>query len=1278
MLTEQDLTRLLEDARFEQLKKDDYLFRQGETKSQNIYLIAGRVSLLADGKEVDTVVAGTDTARFPLAHQIPRKNSARALGRVECIRIDTHKLGDLLANNGKDSGQADDPDSADADDWMTQLLQSKVFQQIPASNIQSVMMRMEETQVSAGDEVIRQGDDGDYFYLIHRGRCSVTKVQDKAEGPVELAQLGPGDSFGEEALLSDSPRGSSVTMLSDGVLLRLSKEDFIEFVKRPLAQSISYEEGLSRVERGAVWLDVRSSEEYERSHIKGSVNLPVHLVRYQASTLAPDRHYIAYCETGQQSATAAFLLIEMGFEISVLGEGGFDSVPKEGLTHASQSEDERAKVISLESGEELSSGEKAGAAGVTLKALEEKLRQLQEDKKRTTVQWLAERKTLKLAIAKAQVRLTALEKERDSANAATHQVEEKLALSTKQRDSLRHELEALQAKMASSSAGEQESEEQIQQLLQKQAATVQERDAALSELQELKAVVAAGSVDEKKAEGQILQLQDQLATITQERDNERSKLGRLQSEMAASHAIEKDAEEQIQQLQDELAKIAQEKAEERSRLEHLQAEMAASSAGEREVEGQLKQLLQKQAAIAQERDAALGELEGLKAKIAANSAGEKGLEIRMRQLQEELAVTAKERDEERSKLGRLQSEMAAASSAADKESEERLQQLQQVMATIAKDRDEARVNLERLQAEMKASSAEPKGSGKLAKKLQAEQEIMSKELERVRGEAKQRDAEDKAKIEYLTEELNGLRTQLIQLSTIEKESASDSNEEELHTLRTELEFVRSQNDEELQALRTELEFVRSQAAADMGELQKRLAEAEAEANVAKGTEQEGAQEDIKHLKKSIKQRQKQVEKANAERHKLEGRLEERDAKIKQLRQDLEDAQVEAEEAGYGRKEAEEARTQVEAVLYKLKQEVEEEGAARERIDAHFKHSGKALDLSEITGKRISIKSILLGVLVGVGLLFVLLEGFMVLSGRGELITALSGSSQLMISQGGARAKVFDINRKDQPGTADSTRSTDSNDLEQPAEVKSGVETGTVLQGADIGPVMLMIAGGEFTMGSDRNQISADERPAHKVVLQDFAISRNEVTFEEYDRFAQATGRPLPDDNGWGRGRRPVINVTWADASAYARWLAARTGKKYRLPSEAEWEFAASGGSDSIYWWGYEIEKGRANCFDCGSGWDQKSTAPVGRFGPNGFGVHDTAGNVREWVRDCYHGSYEGAPTDGSAWEESGCKERVVRGGAYDKPAESMRSTWRGHLKPDTSLPMLGFRLVQEL
>jgi len=245
--------------------------------------------------------------------------------------------------------------------------------------------------------------------------------------------------------------------------------------------------------------------------------------------------------------------------------------------------------------------------------------------------------------------------------------------------------------------------------------------------------------------------------------------------------------------------------------------------------------------------------------------------------------------------------------------------------------------------------------------------------------------------------------------------------------------------------------------------------------------------------------------------------------------------------------------------------------------------------------------------------------------------------------------------------------------ERQTSVQTALE-GTVSDG---GPLLVGVPGGVFQMGYSRDTLTPEETPVHQVQIPAFYIGRYEVTFAEYDRFARATGRDRPDDEGWGRGQRPVVNISWDDAQAYVAWLSGRTGKRYRLPSEAEWEYAARAGTEGFYWWGYEIGTNNANCFDCGSQWDNRSTAPVGSFEENPFGLKDTAGNVMEWVADCYHNSYHGAPIDGSAWTSGVCSERVARGGAYNKPARSMHVSRRSGFSPDTRLGFIGFRVVRE-
>jgi formylglycine-generating enzyme required for sulfatase activity len=229
----------------------------------------------------------------------------------------------------------------------------------------------------------------------------------------------------------------------------------------------------------------------------------------------------------------------------------------------------------------------------------------------------------------------------------------------------------------------------------------------------------------------------------------------------------------------------------------------------------------------------------------------------------------------------------------------------------------------------------------------------------------------------------------------------------------------------------------------------------------------------------------------------------------------------------------------------------------------------------------------------------------------------------------------------------------------------------------LGPTLAALPGGTFRMGHNLTT-SNDFGPARDVRISPFLMGVHEVTFEQFDRFARATGRSAPRDFGWGRGSRPVVGVSWYDARDYARWLSRQTGQAYRLPTEAEWEYAARAGGRGSYWWGFGLERGRALCFDCGSEWDNRSTAPVGTFDPSPFGLHDTAGNVMEWVADCYHPDYTDAPVDGRARLDRDCEYRVARGGAFNKPSSSMRAYVREHFVPETRLNALGFRVARDL
>ena len=229
------------------------------------------------------------------------------------------------------------------------------------------------------------------------------------------------------------------------------------------------------------------------------------------------------------------------------------------------------------------------------------------------------------------------------------------------------------------------------------------------------------------------------------------------------------------------------------------------------------------------------------------------------------------------------------------------------------------------------------------------------------------------------------------------------------------------------------------------------------------------------------------------------------------------------------------------------------------------------------------------------------------------------------------------------------------------------------------PEMVVIPAGTFRMGCvQRGKCDKDEKPVREVRIATLALSKHEVTFAQWDICTEyGPCRRVPDE-GWGRGDRPVVNVSWHDTQQYLPWLSGETGETYRLPSEAEWEYAARAGADTRYSWGNDIGRGRANCEDCGSQWDDRRTAPVGSFSANAFGLNDTHGNVWEWVQDCWNDNYRGAPSDGGAWTRGDCSKRLVRGGSWASSPKSVRVSYRGVSKADTADRVSGFRIARTL
>ncbi|MET0102736.1 MAG: SUMF1/EgtB/PvdO family nonheme iron enzyme [Sedimenticola sp.] len=1640
------LKKAVEAADFGKLGKGDLLFSEGDTDNYNVYLLSGEVGLFTGKREMDSVRAGTDTARFPLAHQIPRKFTVKAKTKIEVVRIDNRILGELLAKAGGSDYEVSDFDAEATDDWMSQLLASRVFQLIPASNIQGVMMRMEEMETKAGDVIIRQGEEGDYFYLINKGRCSVLYTDGEGGEATEVAQLGAGESFGEEALLSDKPRGSTVVMLTEGLLLRLSKDDFIQYVKSPLADTIPFAKAQKQVEKGGVWLDVRQAEAFEERHLPGSINLPFGSLRYQSSSLDPDSHFILYCDDGQLSSTAAYLLVEQGFNTSIL-EKGLEGVPD---TVWSAPED---KVVALRPGDEVGAGldaqemvqklaqveskysqqlEQMKKLMLTLEKAKAKIGQMEQEKQEALAQQADQLKGLKDEVAKKDGRLEYVEEQlgkvKDLAESlnekekALAEAEKKLAKLQEQqagsdeaaktqqqqlgsiekslKDAMaerdqtagklaklegRHEeiekalqvaeekaktleqslaqkndeatgleetVASLKQQLEGEVAKESELESQHQQALKEaQDALEQERAAHQESRQKIETLESDGAnlketLEEAQAEAadaasKVTALEqaggesetqhaEALAALQKSLDEESSNKGDLQQQLTAlreeKEKLEAEAEQKSQSLESDLAganeKIAQletqlndkeqgaqeqqsqlekrqqEADEARQQIEALESEKerlqgelddAAHRASELEAGrvaqeeesvahqadheklvaelreelaqattqggeaakrsetlqaeaeglqeklttaetriGELEQTLAAKAGSEEEAAQWQAQIESLKAELqkgeeSLKQANEKTGELENQLSERDTEVAAlKEQDES---LRNELKEAAEAREAAEKSTEELTGQLEARDAEITRlkeqgqqleesgealeglrksldetteAREAAEKRVEELAGQLEARDteitqlkeqgqqletsgeeldvlhkelaeavdarkaaeeagqmasrqlAELQSGGDELKVLQAELDSLTlaleesdqaldtaekrvAELESEReelsaesgGAAEQQAALEEehskraaaeAEVERLTGEAEELR-RVMEENVEQIKQAQGIEGEDVESLRTELQLVRDMAESDLKQLRGELEEARAQLQAqgeegDVAQIKSQLVEAqsrlkEMEAGGSEDVaESEALRQEGDSLRRSIDEREHQIARLQSDLRKLEENIEDSNGEVDRLKQALEIAQVEADEAEFRSQESVDAKKQVEEALYKLQQQVENE-RIKDTGDGSTLSAKGPLEMAAPSGGSRGMVGIAIGAVVA----FVVAEGLSIIGGKGELISGLfADKTEVQAPPPVAEAPKVAVTPpaaveaprevapepkpepvsepvvqaepepevKPEPEPAPEPESEVVEAAPEPARLAMGAKLQDRLRGGGRAPELLYIRGGQFTMGSDRSQLASEERPAHDVAVDDFAIGRYEVTFDDYQRFTRATGRQLPDDLGWGKGARPVINVSWEDAVDYTKWLSRQTGESYRLPTEAEWEYAAGAGSDALYWWGYDLTENSANCFNCGSRWDGVSTAPVGTFPANGFGLHNTAGNVMEWVADCYHFGYDGAPTDGSAWVEPACPERVVKGGAFNKSGDSLRTTKRTPYESETKLFVLGFRVVRDV
>ena len=323
-LKKDTLRTILDKVEVLEAKRGQTLFKKGDKIKRTIYLLSGSIALKEGDEFVRSITGGTDEARSPIDPGVPRKRTAVAEGDVEYICVDSdfldvtvtwdqtgiYEVADISTDTLKETG-----------DWMAAFLNIGAFQKIPPANIQTIFMRLQQVNYKAGDVVIQQGSEGDYFYVINEGRCRVIRETPLKDHGIDLAELSVGDTFGEEALLAETKCNATIKMQTDGALMRLGKDDFKALLEEPMLEWVTAEEADKIIADDGQWLDVRLPAEFNASHKDGALNMPLYLLRHKLKVLDPDTKYVVCCDTGRRSSAAAFILEQKGYQAAVLRGG---------------------------------------------------------------------------------------------------------------------------------------------------------------------------------------------------------------------------------------------------------------------------------------------------------------------------------------------------------------------------------------------------------------------------------------------------------------------------------------------------------------------------------------------------------------------------------------------------------------------------------------------------------------------------------------------------------------------------------------------------------------------------------------------------------------------------------------------------------------------------------------------------------------------------------------------------------------------------------------------
>ncbi len=326
MLALPKIEEILDKSVLQKVPAGRMIFKQGDIDKWTVYLLSGEIELSASDSSREIIKLGSDSALKPLSKGIPRTQTAMAKSEVTVLIIDTQLFNILLNFNSTSSIEVtslnSDPDEEEGDDWMSQFVQSGAFIQLSATNMQALLMKLEDIPLKKGKIVIREGDIEDQnYYIIKQGQCIVSRLDRKTGKQKPLAILKTGLGFGEEALITGTARGASVSMKNNGVVMKLDKKDFIDLLVKPLIHITDKDELNNSEQQEIKYIDVRSKIEYQANGIKDSIHCPIRTVREQIPELDPNIHYIIYSNSENRASSVAFLFIQQDLEVSVLRDG---------------------------------------------------------------------------------------------------------------------------------------------------------------------------------------------------------------------------------------------------------------------------------------------------------------------------------------------------------------------------------------------------------------------------------------------------------------------------------------------------------------------------------------------------------------------------------------------------------------------------------------------------------------------------------------------------------------------------------------------------------------------------------------------------------------------------------------------------------------------------------------------------------------------------------------------------------------------------------------------